>query len=272
MSRRWRARFHLTSETWLTNIVVGLVSLLLGWTASNVSAEPKLAAWQAIVLLILVFIAVAAVGLMITLRQEIVRDNTVTVEWCKDFDKTAELVAAAKHKIVVATSIGARRNRIPPGPSRSGYLDAITEKIRHNPDIRYLRLMPASEADYDRLLDKSLKLSECDTGAAEHLRAIEEVLSSQENGNTPAIATGVSVKICKSIALLPSTVVIDEDHVCFALPRKLTRPIDGVSSMIKDVLVISDKSGEIPRKMASIIDSVADEGHDILRSEFVDKS
>lgn len=253
------AKLRLTSEDWLTNLIVAGLSLVVGWAASNIDKTSRVGIWEGAILLLLVVVVAIAIKMMLSLRQEVVRDSNVSVEWCSNFDRTAQLVAEAEEKIVVATAMGTSRDNVLRTSSRNSYLKTIAKKIDRNPNLRYLRLMPSH--DYESISDHSIKLSECDAAVADHVKEIAGILDGRNGGSR--VATGVSIKLSRPVALLPSTIVIDDLHVCFALPQKLARPINGVESVVKDVIVISDRSGQIPRRMAAMIESVADRGLDI---------
>ncbi|WP_137180404.1 hypothetical protein [Roseomonas sp. AR75] len=252
-----------TAEHYIINTIVAFGFLILGSLIPNLQNFADIS-WTSAVLITAMLVTLGLIlTIFLRLRDDIqqsVTEQAVAVEWCDNFDRTAQLVDRAERSIVVATAIGAKRDNILKTESRSTYLDHITQKIREDANIRYLRLMPTHE--YEALKDGRLTLAECDSAAAKHLAAVAHALHSPNNGVVP---TKVNVKLTPPVALLPSTIVIDETHVCFAFPMKTSRAINGhIETTIRDVIVISDYSGKIPTRVRDIIESVSHQGIDIL--------
>ncbi len=264
MKKIVRAIRSQTAENYIINTIVAFGCLILGALLPSLQKFSEISWASAVLITALVVGLGLTLTIFLKLRDDIettIKEQTVAVEWCDNFDRTAQLVDRAERSIVVATAIGLRRDNIFRTNSRSKYLDHITQKIRENENIRYLRLMPTH--DYDALREGKITIAECDNALAEHLASIAEALNPR---NGSAIPTKVNVKITPPVALLPSTIVIDEAHVCFAFPLKISRPIEGqVETIVRDVIVISDYSGKIPGRVRDIIESVSHQGVDVLR-------
>ena len=252
-----------TAENYIINTIVAFGFLILGAFLPNLQKLPDVNAASAFMIMAMVIAIGLTLTIFLRLRDEIqqtINDQSVGVEWCDNFDRTAELVDSAERSIIVATAIGTKRDNILRTESRSTYLDHITRKIREEPNIRYLRLMPTHE--YEAIRERRLSIAECDSAAAQHLSEVAKALHSPDNGIVP---TKVNVKIAPPVALLPSTIVIDDAYVCFAFPQKTARIINGqIETVIRDVIVITDHSGRIPGRVRDIIESVSHQGLEIL--------
>lgn len=268
-----------TTEAWLQNATISGISTAVGLALGNLAPIKSVTILEAVMLVLIAFVIYGSIKLALEIREDmfelkgdiasIASEPAVTIDWYHDFKALSELVSTAERRILVATAIGTKSDNIARTPTRSTYMDRIAQKVRDNPRFAYTRVMPAHKLQ--DLMQGITTIDECDRAAADHLRAIAKILKEPDNVETGMRPLDTHIILSGPVALLPSTIVIDEKYVAFALPRMSVLEDGRERIVIDDVIIITDHRGKIPRRMGDMIMSVASSGHEITSqlSKFV---